>query len=99
MQAIRTAGVTVTWNLGFRDVTGADLHLLAFQYGGHSMTSNSTDGRKWVVTKTVQLDGKPTCWCIPVEVKKGEHVAVTLSESNTFDLEGTFQSAMEEGAE
>jgi beta-lactamase regulating signal transducer with metallopeptidase domain/protocatechuate 3,4-dioxygenase beta subunit len=100
MQTIRTAGMTVNWDLGFRDVTGADLHLLASsQFGGHSAMSNAPEGKKWIVTKTVQIGGRPTCWCIPVEVKKGQEVAVTLSESNTFDLEGTFQSAMEERAE
>jgi len=36
---------------------------------------------------------------MPVEVKKGKQVAVTLSESNTFDLEGAFQSAIKERAE
>jgi len=92
--------VTANWNLGFRAVTGADLHLLvSSQFRSHSIGPNPPDGKIWVVTKTVQIDGKPTCWCIPVEVKKGKEVAVTLSESNTFDLEGTFQSAMEEGAE
>jgi len=99
-QAIRTAGMTVNWNLGFRDVTGHDMYLLkSTQFGGPSITSNAPGGKKWVVTKTVQIDGKPSCWCIPVEVKKGKQVAVTLGESNTFDLQGTFQSAMKEDVE
>jgi len=99
-QAMRTAYVTANWNLGFRDVTGADLHLLvSSQFCSLSIHPNPPDGKKWVVTKTVQIDGKHTCWCIPVEVKKGKEVTVTLSESNTFDLEGTFQSAIQERAE
>ena len=36
------------------------------------MMSNSPTGKKWIVTKIVVLDGKPICWCIPVEVKIGE---------------------------
>jgi penicillinase repressor len=28
----------------------------------HSITSNATDGKIWVVTKTVQIGGKPTCF-------------------------------------
>jgi len=100
MQAIRTAGRTVNWDVGFRDVTGADLHLLVSSpFRTTSMMSNAPGGKKWVVTKTVQIGGKPTCWCIPVEVKKGKKVAVTLSESNTFDLERAFQSAIHERAE
>ena len=100
MQAIRTAGMTVNWDLGFRDVTGHDMHLLKstpFPSGG--MRANSPDGKRWVVTKTVRIGGKPTCWCMPFEAKKGKEVLVTLSESNAFDLEGTFQSAMQENAE
>ena len=100
VQAIRNACRTVNWNFAFRDVTGHDMYLLkSTQSGGPIMTSDAPGGKKWVVTKTVQIDGKPTCWCIPVEVKKGKEVAVTLSESNSFDLEGTFQSAMKGDAE
>ena len=88
MQAIRTAGMTVSWDQGFRDVTGADLYLLVSgRLRGGNIMSNAPDGAKWVVTKTVQMGGKPTCWCIPVQVKKGKEVAVTLGESNKFDLE------------
>jgi hypothetical protein len=99
-QAIRNAGRRVYWDLGFRDVTGADLHLLVSSPSRITgMTSNAPGGKKWVVTKTVQISGEPTCWCIPVEVRKGKEVTVTLSASNTFDLEGAFRSAMKDDAE
>ena len=48
------------------------------------------------MSKVVQINGKPTCWYIPVELKKGKQIDVTLTEANAFDLEGTFNDAMRE---
>jgi len=59
-QAMRTARMTVNWDLGFRDVTGADLHLLVSSpFRSHNVGSNDPDGKKWVVTKTVQIAVNP----------------------------------------
>ena len=74
--------------MGFRAVHGNNLSLLIqhsdkdFPGSGAGIRSNGPAGKKWVVTKTVHLDGKPpVCWCIPVEVKKGEQVEVTLESA------------------
>ena len=56
--------------------------------------SNSRPGKRWVITKTVDIEGKPVCWCIPVEVKKGESVDVTFDQSNVFDLRAAYDTAM-----
>jgi hypothetical protein len=99
-QVHRTSGMTVAWDSGFRSVTGDRLYLLiAATFTSHSMSSNGPDGKKWVVTKTVQIKGKPVCWCLPVEVKNGKSISVTLTERNAFDLDAAYDKAMKEAGE
>ncbi|MEN6557323.1 MAG: M56 family metallopeptidase, partial [Thermoguttaceae bacterium] len=94
---VRTSQMTVLWDLGFKTVNGADLSLLqGTSENGTMVTSNGSDGKKWVVTKTVRIDGKPVCWCVPVHVKKGRTTKVRLTEDNLLDLQATFDKAMQE---
>ena len=60
------------------------------------LSANVTSGKKWVVTKTVDIKGKPVCWCIPVEVKSEKEINVTFDKSNTFDLQAAYDKAMAE---
>lgn len=93
----RTGQKTVSWDLGFKDVTGDRVYLLtSAPDASHSFSSNGPDGQKWIVTKVVLIKGTPVCWCIPVEVKTGKEVHIKLTEKNTFDLESAFNKAMEE---
>ena len=89
----------VAWDLGFREVTGDNLYLLTKfpgKFAKTSMMSNAPGGKKWVVTKTVAIEGKPVCWCIPVEVKfAGPRIDVIFSKSNTFALEAVYNKAMQ----
>ena len=92
--------MTVAWDLGFRDVTGDKLYLLiSAPFAVQTMSSNGPDGKKWIVTKTVRVKGKPVCWCLPVEVKRGESVHVTLTEENAFDLDAAYDKAMKAAEE
>jgi len=96
-QAVNVAQMTVGWNLGFRKVTGDKVYLLTSgQNVQHSLSSNSSDGKKWLVSKVRQLDGKPVCWCLPIKVKSGKEIQVTLSEDNVFDLETAFIETSED---
>jgi beta-lactamase regulating signal transducer with metallopeptidase domain len=98
-EVLRAMQMTVAWNFGFKKVTGDNLHLLAKRPGGYSktaMSSNRPGGKKWIVTKTVQIDGKPVCWCIPVEVTKGKNIDVTFDKSNTLDLRSAYDNAMKD---
>ncbi len=88
--------MTVGWDSGFREVTGDELYLLT---RANTISSNSTGGKRWVVSKTVQIDGKPVCWCIPVEVETGKEVKVTLDKDNVFDLRAAYDKAMKEPAD
>lgn len=65
----------------------------------NTISSNSAGGKRWVVSKTVQIDGKPACWCIPVEVETGKEVKVTLDKDNMFDLRAAYDKAMKEPAD
>ncbi len=99
-EQIRNSQMIVSWNFGFRKVTADKLHLLTERpnpdFGTPGMTSNSPDGKKWIVTKTVYLKGKPICWCIPVAVRTGSEIKITLSKNNMFDLRAAYDNAMRE---
>lgn len=91
----RSSSMTVNWNWGFKEVSGREVHLLTSAPGrSHSICSNGPDGKKWIVTKTVQIEGKPACWVIPVKVKTGEEIQVSLTEDNMFDLRAAFDKTM-----
>lgn len=99
-ELVRSSQMTATWDLGFKKVTGDQLYLLTSAPSvSHSFSSNEPDGKKWIVTKIVQIKGKPLCWCILVEVKTGKGIEVTLSEDNMFDLEAVFQNMMRESGQ
>ncbi len=88
-EQLRDIDMSGSWDIGFKEVSGDRVGLLTKRPGarsGGTSSSNTPAGKRWIVTKTVQIDGKPVCWCIPVEVKRGELTTVTLSENNQFDL-------------
>jgi hypothetical protein len=91
----RSSMMTVCWDLGFEEVTGDKVYLLTRARGvSHSLMSNDPDGEKWIVTKIVQIKGKPVCWCIPVTVETGKEMSIVLTDDNMFDLESAFDNAM-----
>jgi len=89
----RSIGMAVSWDQGFKQITGDRLYLLALG-GAHVISSNGPDGKKWIVSKSVRIKGKPACWCIAVEVKTGESIDVWLTEDNAFNLGAAFDEAM-----
>jgi hypothetical protein len=84
------------WDSGFRQVTGDRLYLLTSGVLSSpcGVCSNGADGKKWLVTKVVSVDGEPVCWSIPVAVRPGGTTEVTLTDQNTFDLVGAYETAM-----
>jgi len=83
----RSAQVTGLWNYGFRDVSGDQVGLLASD-APRQVCSNSPGGKRWLVTKGVEVEGRVVCWCLPVEVWAGKTIEVTLTNKNTFGLAG-----------
>lgn len=96
-EQLRAVAMEVYWDLGFKKVTGDGLYLLTKHPGrftsGTVMSSNGPGGKKWIVTKTVRVDGKPVCWCVPVEVARGKSIDLTFDKSNTFDLRTAYDNA------
>ncbi|MCI0492015.1 MAG: hypothetical protein L0Z07_03660 [Planctomycetes bacterium] len=94
-EQIRSSQMTVNWDLGFKEVTGYEVNLLTSVPGVSTIiSSNGPDGKKWIVTKIVQIKGKPVCWCIPAEVKTGNQIEVTLTEKTVFGLEAVHDETM-----
>ena len=89
---MRLAQMRTSWDSGFKDITGANLNLLTKK--GTVLSSEGPAGKKWIVTRTVDVEGRPVCWCIPVEVKIGEKIDISFDKSNTFDLQTPYDKAM-----
>ncbi len=92
----RYSAMVVHWDGCFKAVTGDEVHLLTTP-GGSTLVSNSPGGKRWIATKTRSAGGKAICWCIPVELKPGERIDITLSEGNQFDLDAALNDAMRKG--
>ncbi|MGB2819644.1 MAG: M56 family metallopeptidase [Phycisphaerae bacterium] len=94
---IRSSQMRACWDSGFKQVTGDKVYLLTSAPGFfHGFSSSAPGGKKWIVTKIVRINGKPVCWCIPVEVETGKEIQLTLTDDNMFDLESAFDKAMGE---
>jgi hypothetical protein len=91
----RKGWLSVEWDSGFKEIPGDRLYLLTSDHP-HPLISNAADGKKWIVTKIRMIKGKPVCWSIPVELKYGETIKVTLMDKNLFDLGGAADSALRE---
>jgi hypothetical protein len=51
------------------------------------LKSNGPAGTKWLVTRATQFEGKPVCWCIPVDVEAGKNSDVWLTTQNMIALD------------
>ena len=93
----RSSQMGVSWDLGFKEITGDQVYLLTSGPGVlHVLSSNTPEGKKWIATKIVRIKGKPACWCLPVGVELGKIIEVSLTEDNMFDLESVFDNTMRE---
>jgi len=93
---LRRYQIAVTWDLVFRDVTGRDMHLLAAIPGTSQIQSASEPtGKVWIVTKAVEINGKPACWCVPAGLVVGTELQVQFSAANIVFLEPLYQEAMQ----
>jgi hypothetical protein len=91
----RSTYMTISWDGGFKQVTGDKVYLLTSAPGvSHSLSSNSQDGKKWVVTKIVRIKGRPVCWCLPVETTAGERIEVVVTEKNALHLAAFYDEMM-----
>ena len=99
MREIRSARITVDWDRGFRKVSGDKVYMLTGEpLHSQGYSSDSADGPKWIVTKAVSTGGMPICWCLPVEVHRGETIQLELTEKNRFYLLASYEDVMNEPA-
>ncbi|MCK4358235.1 MAG: hypothetical protein KAW92_05745 [Candidatus Cloacimonetes bacterium] len=95
LKMLRWAGMNQNWYYGFSDVTGDQVKILksasVAQHG-----NNAPDGKKWIVTKIVWINGEPVCWCLPIEVKKGKMIEITMNKDNVFPLAETYDKVMKQ---
>ncbi len=93
----RKEWMTLQWDSAFKEISGDRLNLLTSD-SHDPIKSIGPDGKKWLATKVVIAKGKPVCWCIPVEVKYGEEIQVTLTDKNVFDLGSAFDGTLQKAA-
>jgi hypothetical protein len=100
--SLQEAAIIVSWNAGFKKITGDQVGVLRngepHPAGG---MSSGTAAKRWVVTKAVRINGKPVCWCLPIELKPvdpkaREKESVDLNEKTMIDLHALFDKAMQD---
>ena len=54
----RSSQMKVSWDMGFKEVTGDKVYLLTSAPGvSHGFSSNTPDGKKWIVRNIVRIKG------------------------------------------
>jgi len=86
-QALRRNQLAAVWSHLFRSLKGDEVYLLVRPPSDTAFMSNVPAGAKWLVTKPVQIEGRPFCWSVPFEAVPGEEVEISLAENNVLDLE------------
>jgi hypothetical protein len=97
---MRQLTLRAAWDSVFHDIPGDRIGLLyqngesQSRAGAEGMQSfavviKSTEppGKKWIATRATEFRGKTVCWCVPVEVARGERLDVQLTADNMITLE------------
>lgn len=92
---IKEAQMHASWNFGFAKILGDKVYLLTTVLD-HGFSSNSSGGKKWIVSKYVFIDGKQFCWVIPIEAEMGKTIKVVFSKDNLYDVSEIYNEVMEE---
>ena len=95
---LKTARMIGPWDRLFKSVTGDEVYLLVPRRSGKNqsrtrvilISSNGPEGRRWLTTKVAYREGKPICWCIPVDTVIGKEVHVELRGENSLNLQMIF---------
>jgi len=78
--------LTVSWDKQFMDVKGDDVYLL-FRDEQCGFSSNTGNGKYYLVTKATMIDDKPAAWVIPFDAVIGSEQDITLDDSNVIILD------------
>ena len=85
-RVLRKIQLAAVWNNLFRALRGDQVYLLIPGCSDIALMSNAPAGKKWLVTKQVQLNDRLLCWSVPFEAVAGEEVEISLTEGNVLDL-------------
>jgi len=85
-QTMRRIQLAAVWNRLFHAIRGDEVYLLVPGCSDIALMSNASAGRRWVVTKPVQISDRTVTWSVPFEAVAGEEAEVHLAESNALDL-------------
>jgi hypothetical protein len=101
---LREAAIVVSWNAGFKKITGDQVGVLRNGAPHPAGGFGPTGVKKWIVTKEVRINGKPVCWCLPIELKPvdpkvREIESVDLNEKTMIDLHALFDKAIQDSNE
>lgn len=78
--------LAAVWNRLFHALRGDEVYLLVPGSSDIALMSNAPGGRRWVVTKPVQISDRMVAWSVPFEAVAGEETAVDVAETNALDL-------------
>lgn len=85
--ALRRIQLGAVWSHLFRALRGDQVYLLVSPCSDTALVSNDPAGPKWLVTKPVQIGGRPCCWSVPFGAAPGQEIEITLAEDSLLDLE------------
>lgn len=85
-QTMRKIQLAAVWNRLFHAIRGDEVYLFVPGCSDIALMSNASAGRRWVVTKPVQISDRTVAWSVPFEAVAGEEAEVHLAESNALDL-------------
>jgi hypothetical protein len=85
-QTVKQLQQVGAWNHLFKDVRGDEVYLLLPAISEIALMSTAMAGKKWVVSKAVQIGDRRLAWNLPFEAVAGQEVAVKLSKDNALDL-------------
>jgi hypothetical protein len=91
--------IEVGWDFLFYTVKGSDVFLLNNKgaiFSQSSVDSNTyKNAKKWLISKSFIIDGKPSCFAIPLNVDNGAKLKCVLNKSNMISLTEIYQNKIQ----
>jgi hypothetical protein len=93
--------VAFIWDLLFKEVKGNEVFLMTTQ--GSFAIGEMADipigekpvTKKWLISKTFILDGKPYCFAVPLDAENGANLSCKLDKSNMILLLDIYKGKIE----
>jgi hypothetical protein len=86
--------IEVGWDFLFKTVEGNNVYLLTNK-GCKYMADITPITKKWLISKTFTIDGKPYSFAVPLNAKNGANLECKLDKSNMISLLDIYKSKIE----